>query len=54
MLVSPHPPLQDSVAVWSGKQITVYELAGASLHSIGETLKDTLQFLSMWLFQTLL
>ncbi|XP_075890571.1 intraflagellar transport protein 140 homolog [Nelusetta ayraudi] len=26
---------KDSVAVWSGKQITVYELAGTSLHSIG-------------------
>lgn len=28
--------LQDSVTVWSGKQITVYELSGTVLHITGK------------------
>lgn len=33
---------QDSVTVWSGKQVTVYELSGTVLRNTGTTLKQKL------------
>lgn len=41
---------QDSVTVWSGKQVTVYELSGTVLRNTGTTMNRSDNILKMWFF----